>query len=104
MPDTLFDLTRGEQLKKEGMEQAVENRGEIFDLAVRVAKELAKLYGQITTDDVYEELLKWDFNPAMLGASAGSIFKGKQWICVGWRKSTRASNHARMIRVWRLKS
>ena len=35
--------------------------------------------------------------------AAGSIFSGGESEAVGWKPSKRKSNHARMIREWRLR-
>jgi hypothetical protein len=35
--------------------------------------------------------------------AAGSIFSGGEWQAAGWKPSQRRSNHARMIREWRLR-
>jgi hypothetical protein len=52
---------------------------------------------------VFAEMEENGLRPDLLGNAWGSIFRGKEWECIGWRKSTRVSNHARAIRIWRLK-
>jgi hypothetical protein len=98
-----FDLAAGEREKKLGMARAASRRPEILYNARTLAWWLCKTNGEVTVDDVYRALEGSIYDCSKLGPAAGSIFKGKQWVCVGWRKSTRVSNHGRVIRVWKLK-
>lgn len=100
-----LNLAQGTQLKLQGMGLAELNRQELVLKARQVAVEIARARTdkKITVDAVFVELLKQNINANKLGNAWGSIFRGKQWRFTGdWKKSERASNHARMIRVWRL--
>ncbi len=100
--DPYIDLAEGERRKKEGMEFAASNRRLALEAAKELAITLARVNGTVTADDVYRGLLRWERQS--LGNAAGSIFRGKEWEWTGrFVKSKRVSNHARVIREWRLK-
>lgn len=101
-----FDLPEGERLRDEGISLAKEaySRKALVEKAREIAIELANLHWDVTADDVFEEMIKRDLHPELLGNGAGSIFRGDDFEFTGeWRKSKRVSNHARQNRVWRLK-
>jgi len=101
--ETLFDYGKSIQERDKGMLSAAEKRKEILYRARLIANRLAKINGQVTADNVRQE---WEFrgnNWSDLGNAAGSIFKGKQWQCVGFENSTVTTSHARALRVWTLK-
>jgi hypothetical protein len=100
---TLFHSKRGEQLRLEGMGHAADNAKEYLALAREVAASLAKvrLDGCITADDV-GRVLKVDHGLDSLGPAAGSLFRTDDWQWTGeFRKSSRITNHSRLLRVWR---
>ncbi len=99
----LFDGAAGTAAKTRGMDKAAENRGDILCAAKAIAQSIAECGVPVSADDVYESLVWHGYNAKSLGNAWGSVFRGKQWQWVGWVKSTRISNHARMIRTWRLK-
>lgn len=91
----LFDAAASEALKEAGMELAADNR----DLATarRIVRNVAasRTSLEATADD----------NPIDLGPAAGSLFFGEEWEFTGRRvKSARITNHARELKVWRLKA
>lgn len=89
--------------KREGMARAAEARAVVLARAKELAHSLAKNGRQVTADDVQFALSREGISPAILGPAAGSLFKGKEWECTGFVASSRVSNHACMIRVWRLR-
>jgi hypothetical protein len=100
-----FDAARGEQLKFDGMAMAAANNQHVLKLARSVAKEVAlgRASGTATSDDV-GKILALRYEIPGMGPAAGSLFKTKEWEWTGdFVKSTRVSNHSRLIRVWRLK-
>lgn len=100
-----FDDLKGRKARDRGMESAAEKRRFLLDLARRIAVAFAYNNGEVTADDVQRELIRRGFNPRDIGNAAGSIFKTKEWEFTGrWLESARVSNHARAIRVWRLKN
>ncbi len=96
---SLFDPE--EEKKERGMRLAAEKRADLLGYARWTATIAAKTQGTVTVDDVRERIENDDdFVP---GNWMGSIFKGKEWERVGYKKSTHEGSHARMISVWRLK-
>lgn len=97
-----FDLLAGIALKKAGMEAAQFSYGsqEWLLEARKVAEILAAKYGETNSDAVLR------ICPKPLGVSPnaiGSLFKGKQWVCVGRMQTSKVSGHGREIRRWALK-
>ena len=92
----------GRQLKERGMQKAAAKHAQSLADAQWTARYLVRMLGQITIEDVRRNFEKvsrpWD-----LGNAAGSVFKGPEWECVGYREATRPEAHARILRVWRLK-
>lgn len=96
-----FNLTEGQQRRDDGIAIAESNHPSGIEIAKQVAKELAEQRGEITADDVQAEM---HFRGINLCNAAGGIFRGKQWEWTGRVvKSARISNHARILRVWKLK-
>ena len=94
-----FDAAKSDAAKTRGMAIAAADN-EVLAKAQEVALWLGRHGKAISADDVYHSLVILGIKPSQLGPAAGSIFKGQGWKCVGWVKSTRVSNHARMIRSW----
>lgn len=98
-----FNPAAAESRKKAGMEAAKRMRPRI----VALARDIAKLEAQrnperkVTIDQVMEGLEGHGYGPEDLGRAAGSVFKTKDWRCVGQTKSTRVTNNGRRILVWR---
>lgn len=99
----LFDAIAAEEAKQSGMKQAAENKPALLKYARRLAEEEAARLGDITMDDVARALQDKGISIFALGNTAGSVFRGKQWECVGTRKSIRIHSHGNLLRVWRLK-
>ena len=100
-----FDLVQGEQLRDEGKAQAAAARYKCLLIARRVAYRLCQRDGKATADDVYKFMDDHNLQPELLGPASGSIFLRKYFEFTGeWVPSARVSNHARMLRVWKLKS
>jgi len=100
----MWSAAESERRKREGMEAAALARAALLAEARRHARIMAvdRLNG-ITADDVRSSLDMAGY-PDTLGAAWGSVFKGGDWEPTGeWRKSEFASNHSRMLRVWRLR-
>lgn len=71
--------------------------------ALAKQRSYAGVMGLVTADDAQMFVLLSGYKPTDLGNAAGSLFLTRDWVCVGRRKSTRESSHAREIKVWRLK-
>lgn len=103
--DSLFDLAESRRRRDEGKSLAAENRKTLLQKAREIAKHLAIRNGTVTADDVGREMLTlYGCTTSALGPSAGSLFSGPEWEWTGDRtQSAKASNHARELKVWRLK-
>jgi len=100
--NNLFDFRAGQRLKKEGMAAAADHYSGNLETAREIARRIARSRGVVTADDVGRILKKY-WNIDSLGPAAGSIFKGSEWQWTGeFRKSSRVTNHGRLLRVWRL--
>ncbi len=93
----------GEQLKLVGMTRAAENRAEELLHAKQLAAWIAEQDDRpITVEDLRDFCMVHKM-PWKLGNAAGSIFKGPEWECCGFKAATHPSAHGRMIRTWRLR-
>lgn len=108
----LFNQEEGSRLKEEGIARAQRNRSELVAIARVTAEEIARCRPDrsLTVDAVYAEMQRGGYEPPRLGNAWGSVFRGlwpdgrPKWEFTGeWRRSSRSSNHCRMVRVWRLK-
>jgi len=93
----------GAQLKLQGLSRASLSRKELLCAAKMFAHAIAQKRGSVTIDDVQAELVANGFSSEDLGCAAGALFISKEWECVGFKKSTRTSNRARRILVWKLR-
>jgi hypothetical protein len=99
-----FDPEAAETAKQDGMNLAADNRQDLLELAKAAAVAIASETGVVTSDDVFRRMQEYGLNPILLGNAAGSVFRGNEFVFTGqWRKSERASNHARVNRVWALR-
>lgn len=96
----LFNHRASARLKREGMQRAANKRRENLEMARDYARLCARKYGTVHADIVG----RWTVRRGIdLGPAAGSLFKGKEWEWTGeWVKSSRTTNHGRMLRLWRL--
>lgn len=100
----LFDHAESERRKASGMELAELKRFELLQVARGIAVDLCRRNGQCTADDVFIEAENRGTDLSDLGPASGSIFKPKYFEFTGLRvKSARKTNHARELKVWRLK-
>lgn len=101
-----LDLFAAQEARDAGMELAYGNRTE---LVAQLRARLEYIAGRradrtASADDVSELLEQMGLDNSDLGNAAGTVFKHEWWEFSGeWRPSSRKSNHARHIRVWRLK-
>jgi len=99
----LFDFDTAEKQKRRGMAIAALSRPSELELARNVARELCLSRGSTTADEVGKVIYR-NYGIESLGPAAGSLFKGGDFEPTGeMRKSSRKSNHARLLFVWRLK-
>lgn len=96
-------LKREDQLKAAGMESCALRYRDQLIKAQRLAVELARSRGTITSDDVREEAIKRGLNLSFGKNWVGSIFRGKHWEKVSFVQSRHEGGHGRIIAVWKLK-
>lgn len=96
-----FNRARGEERRDAGIEAAASRRYMILVTARNLAYQIAREKGQVTADDVQEALLGLGISPEALGNAAGGIFRTGDWVRIGYEKSRRASNNARVVAIWR---
>lgn len=89
-----------EPLQKElGMDLSAKANYAYLKLAQSMAVKLAEMKGEVTIDDVRENL------PSLPpGNYLGSVFKGGKFICTGFTEAKHPGSHARIIKKWKLKS
>ncbi len=98
----LFDTIKAKLERDKGLDK-VEGNNDSFVHRMRAhAKHIAQRTGHVTSDDLRRYASSHGLEPKHPNAW-GAVFRGKQWICIGRRKSTLASNHAREIRIWGLR-
>ena len=98
----LFDAAESRRRKERGMALAADAAPTLLDRARSYAMGFALLQGSVTADDVSEWLEQQGLPD--LGPAAGSLFRGPEWEFTGrFVQSTRKTNHARLLRVWRLR-
>ena len=98
----LFDATESLVRKRWGMAVAEDAANSLLHLARQYAVEHALAWNEVTADHVSQ----WLENEGLpdLGPAAGSLFRGKEWEFTGrFVQSTRKTNHARLLRIWRLR-
>lgn len=102
----LFDHALSLALKDEGMALAAEKRQELLHWVREIAVSICRQRGVVTADDVGKYVYdKHQIDIAKrLGPAMGSLFKDSRFEFTGSRvKSARKKNHAREVKVWRLK-
>lgn len=102
----LFDHSAGAEAARDGIERAQYgllpwNIG-LLEEAQCTAIAIAKQKGEVTADDVVAAFNQVGVDlPGTIGNAMGSLFRGRHWRHAGTKSSTRITNHARLMRVWR---
>lgn len=98
----IFSKDKSDNRKTHGMAAAAQASPDLLDLARDIARELCRISGSCTADDVGQILSNFHGIHSM-GPAAGSLFKHPDFKPTGQlRKSIRKKNHARLIYVWQL--
>jgi hypothetical protein len=98
----LFDAAESRRRKAHGMAIAEDAADTLLTQAREFARSHAIYWGEVNADNV-SKWLELNGLPD-LGPAAGSLFRGKEWEFTGqFKQSTRKTNHARLLRVWRLR-
>jgi len=105
MTQTEFNYEAGQAARDAGLDRASSPfyRTELLGWARLAARRVAEAAGSVSYDDVYKVLEEMGKQPELLGPAAGNVFRTGEWVSVEWKASERESNHARPMRVWRLK-
>jgi hypothetical protein len=101
-----FGLFAGMAARDMGIAAATESRNALVEKVRQYLRMLARERGNrcVTADDAFTYLQQIGEQERALGNAAGALFRTGEWEFTGcWTPSTRVSNHARMVRVWRLK-
>ena len=100
-----FNLVQGDLFKEQGIDLAAESRKKMLEFARDKARFVALQRDSrtVSIDDVFYQLEEADIPACALGMAAGAVFRTDDWEHVGYTRSTRVSNHARPITLWRLK-
>lgn len=99
---SIFDLPSGIAGRDAGILQVISNNQCFVSTMKGIARLLARRRGVVSSDDLRKMATEYGVRPNHENAW-GAIFRGKEWQAVGFIKSKLPSNHARMIRTWRLK-
>lgn len=89
----------GDARKKAGLDSVTDNNVTWLDRMRAVARRYVKLGGQVTVDQLREHADNCGDMPAHQNAW-GAVFRGSEWVAIGFAKSTYATNNARRICVW----
>jgi hypothetical protein len=99
---TGYDAGESESRKEQGMSLAEAVKHSLVLGAREIAVTIAERTGTVTADDVGREMEKSGLGS--LGPAAGSLFKDDRFAFTGnYVKSSKKSNHSRLLRVWKLK-
>lgn len=94
-----LDLFQGQKLRDIGVMRVYINSSTWVDEARDIAKKLARLNGQVSSDDVLDYYPRPDdVHPN----ATGSIFREKCWKKIGYKPSELPSAHARVIGIYQL--
>lgn len=101
MNQLAFNLSEAIAAKNAGLRVVAENNAEFLEVARNIARSLCVARYEITADDVRRACPIEPAHPNAIGA----IFRHKDFVFTGkYRKSALVSNHARDIKIWRLRN
>jgi len=103
MEKQTFNADDAKAVKDIGMATAAAKYASILEAAKAIAIELGKV-APITVDNVTKRLNDLGYATTKKNTWKGSIFKSKNWICIGSGASTNKTSHGRHVRMWALKS
>ena len=107
MDQCLFDMSEAERRRDVGMAKACarDSRSAMLRYAKVVAVNICiDGDGTVDSDRVAMRMEAEGISYLQLGNAAGAVFRGDFEWTGECRKSSRVSTHARVIRVWRLKT
>lgn len=92
-------LTIAEVLKVEGIDRVARHNEDWLDRVRREAMRIDSIRGQVSSADLREWADSTGDHPNHKNAW-GAVFRGREWVPVGWTKSRHPDGHARTIRLW----
>lgn len=93
----------GEELRDGGLDKVEKSHGRWVDRMRELARQIARSRGFVSADDLRDHANKTGDHPHHQNAW-GAIFRGAEWELWRYTKSRHATNHARRIGVWKLRS
>ena len=92
----------GKQLRDRGIKKVSANNDAFLETCRTFARNHCKLFGSCTSDEVRRFVEYEGLKPTSPNAY-GAIFRNGEFEPIGWKESEIESNHARPLRIWRLK-
>ena len=92
----------GRRLRDEGKDLVESHNGEFMETIRKVARSIARQQGRVTVDELRGWAKQNGLAPKHQNAW-GAVFRGAEWEEIGEQPSSFVTNHARRVRVWRLK-
>ena len=102
MNQPTFSASEGKDRRTWGQRQVEENSGGFVGHLRQFAVRWASNYGTVTSDVLRHYATEQHITPHHPNCW-GAIFRGNMWEHVGFKQSELVSNHARWIRVWRVR-
>jgi len=99
---SIFDISAGRHARDAGIARIIDTNATFVETARGIARLLARRIGVVCMDDVRKVLNDYGITPKHQNAF-GAVFKGDEWVAVGWKQSEIPSNHGRPVRSWKLK-
>ncbi len=94
-------MINGQELKQIGLDLVSSHNPAWLGRMRTHARHCARTYGAVSADDIRVFAEQTNDHPAH-GNCYGAVFRGREWRCIGRKRSAIASNHAREIRIWAL--
>lgn len=91
----------GQERKQMGLFQVAQNNQTFLETMRGYARMICRKNGSVTSDDLREKARDLDIEPTHPNAW-GAVFKGGDWVVLGFEPSNWPSNHGRPIRRWTL--
>lgn len=103
MGQAISNLSEGELKKQIGLSLVAQGSEEFLEVMRAEAKRIARVRGQVSADDLRPIAKNLGIEPHHPNAW-GALFRGSDWIRIGFKNSTCGSRRAGMVAVWKLRS
>ena len=88
------------RLKDDGMDKVISHNETWVYRMRQWARIISDLHGEVSADDI-RRIAHWEDDEPDHPNAWGSLFKPREWRCIGRKQSEWASCHGREIKVWR---